>query len=280
MAEEITSLDPKMTSEAALEAILARLTRDIDRLLADFMQKPTPDVVHRSRVALRRLTTALDAFSGLVRREEAKAVRREAKDIFRRLGALRDADVYLEARGGRRGSGKLVRDVARLRKATRAELKKRAAKGFGKRLRKRLESGEMYRRGKAGRQARRMPVAELTLKAMSDAFAACDSHGVELEAMAPTNRHEFRKDMKSLRYLSEFFVPLWQGCEVAQAMAELERLQDDLGLLNDMANARKRAGPGAVPQAREVAALARADAEWARLKALAPWWEVGGAISR
>jgi len=278
MAREPEPLDAKMTSEAALETIVRRLTGDIDQLLAEFMKQPMPDVVHRTRVALRRLTTALDAFAGLVRRREARRVRRETKEIFRRLGALRDADVFLEAHRATHGTGKLSRDVARLRDETRAALKKREARGFGKRLRRQMKSGEIYKRSKPGKKARRAPVAALALQAMGAAFATCDSHGAAIAAMAPPDRHEFRKDMKSLRYLSEFFAPLWQSCRVAQAMAELERLQDDLGLLNDMANARKRAGPEAVPVREEKAALARADASWARLKGLAPWWEGAGPV--
>lgn len=124
MAETAGLIDPGMTAEAALTALVTGCALDIDRHLAQVMETAAPEGPHKTRVALRRLTTALDAFAPLLRRSAARALRREAKRIFRRLGEVRDVDVYLETLTAR-DRDRLAPEAETLREATRTALRER-----------------------------------------------------------------------------------------------------------------------------------------------------------
>ena len=53
-------------------------------------------------------------------------------------------------------------------------------------------------------------------------------------------RHEFRIDVKKLRYAIEVFKDLFDGAEVLEFVKLLKPLQDDLGYANDVRVAQGR----------------------------------------
>jgi len=265
------------SAEGVFCGICADCIGNLDRYLAEFMETASPEGPHKARVALRRLTTALDAFKPLMRKAEAKALRIRAKAIFRRLGTVRDADVYDQTKG----DGRVSSETEALREAVRTALRQRKALEFGPLIRRKLTDGTLLRSGASGLRLRNAPAAVLARAAMDDAFAAVNSHGKLLIGMDDQTRHEFRKDLKSLRYLTDFFVTPDAN---PKRFADLEALQDLLGTLNDLANARQRDNT-ARNRARkthrrgkaELGALKQADVLWARLRKAAPWWQVGSA---
>lgn len=271
MPDFAAEIAPRMTAEAALTALATDCARDIDRHLAQMMETEAPEGPHKTRVALRRLTTALDAFAPLLRRSAARDLRREAKRIFRRLGEVRDIDVYLDALPAR-DRDRLRPEAEALREATRQALRDRGALAFAPGLQKALVSAGLFRSGPTGLAARGTPVTDLARSALDAALQRCRAHGKSLKAMGTRERHEFRKDMKTLRYLTEFFASLWPAGTTDLGLAALQKLQDDLGLLNDMANARRRAGKPLGRSKAEAEATARAEAHWAALRKARPWW--------
>ena len=272
----IKAANPDPTSAEAVFCVIAGdCIGNLDRYLAEFMETASPEGPHKARVALRRLTTALDAFKPLMRKAEAKALRAGAQAIFRRLGTVRDADVYDQTKGDGRVSSK----TEALREAVRTALRRRKALEFGPLMRRKLADGTLLRSGASGLRLRWAPAPVLARAAMDQAFAAVSSHGKALTRMDDPARHEFRKDLKSLRYLTDFFaVPDTDP----GLLADLEALQNLLGALNDLANARQR-DKTARSQVRktqkrgkaEIAALKHADVLWARLRKAAPWWQAG-----
>lgn len=265
---------PQLSAEMSCETAFALLARqccdEIDRQLFVFLGSEEISGPHKARVALRRLTTALDAFAPILRRKEAARLRREAKDIFRALGEVRDADVFLDAQGG----AALARETRDLRDDIRRGLRKRKAVGFAPALMRQITDGSIYKTKAPGLAARRAPVGMLARGVLDLAWGRALAHGTDLAGMAEEARHDFRKDMKTLRYLAEFFSPLWAQTGDGQGWPRFRRmlqdLQDDLGLLNDLANARRRGrSEGAT---KEAAALERAGTAWQRLAASAPFW--------
>lgn len=260
------------SAEDVFCAILRDCVSDFDRYLAEFMESPAPEGAHKTRVALRRLTTALDAFHPLMRNSKAKALRSTAKDIFRRLGPVRDADVYHLTKPGQ--DTRAAAETATLRDTVRANLRRRGALEFGPLVLRKLTDGTLLRAGAPGQKLRAAPASVLAGAAMNRAFAAVGSHGKTLNRMDDVARHEFRKDLKSLRYLTDFFPESDTRPAVA---ADLAALQDLLGTLNDLANARQREGKSPKGKARrrgkaELAALQQADVLWTGLRKTAPWW--------
>lgn len=271
MADFAAEITPRMAAEAALTVLATACARDIDRHLAQMMETEASEGPHKTRVALRRLTTALDAFASLLRRNAAREIRREAKRIFRRLGEVRDIDVYLEALPAR-DRDRHHDEAETLRERTRQALRDRGALAFAPRLQSALAGSDLYRSGYSGLAARGQVVTDLARTALDTALRRCRAHGKSLTAMGTRERHEFRKDVKTLRYLTEFFAGLWPESQAEPALAALQDLQDDLGLLNDMANARRRAGKPLGRSRAEAEATARAEAHWAALRKARPWW--------
>lgn len=111
-------------------------------------------------------------------------------------------------------------------------------------------------------------------------------------AGSPADRHALRITLKKLRYSSEFFRSLFDEREAKRFLRRLERLQDGLGVQNDLATERlvvqqilDRAPLEQLPElARSAGFLegwsARAQAkasrklakQWARLEAMQPFW--------
>lgn len=276
MIDDPRVLGPETSCEDALDIIVAGCASDLDVHLGQFMRTPAPEGPHKARVALRRLTTALDAFGNVLKRKRTAKIRRDAKAMFRMLGEVRDADVYLARQsgnpGGLAGAETLSAEVDALRHRIRKALQKEGAVGFAQDVVQQIKGGRLFRDGAAGRTARVANVAILAAKAVGDAADACFAHGDDISHMNAVDRHEFRKDLKSLRYLSEFFVHLWPGAVAVRFLDEMQALQNELGALNDIANLRKREGRSDAHADEEADALRRADAVWDRLSRTKPWW--------
>lgn len=262
-------------SDAALSALLHEIAAEIDRQLAVFLGSELESGPHKARVALRRLTTALGVFAPILKRKAAARHRDAAKRIFRSLGHVRDADVYLAARRDSappEALAALDRETAALRLRVREELRQEKAVAFAPALLRDLAEGLLLKTGRRGLAARARPVGRLAAQALDAAWAAGLAHGRDITRLDEEARHEFRKDMKSLRYTAEFFEPLWPEETWAEFHAALQDLQDALGLLNDLAVARRKSGAKARRSADEDKALDEAEALWRRLTKAGPFW--------
>lgn len=265
--QEITA---GMTSEAALDLLLRGCVPAIDQNLALFLESDEAEGPHKSRVALRRLTTVLDGFQPLLRRKALRRTRTEAKTIFRQLGQVRDAQVFLASLDEGARSDKLVKAADRLRDKVRRDLRRRRAVSFAPSLLRDLADGSLLRRKTKGLALRQMPVEHLAAQSMDAVHAACLALGRDLSALSVENLHEFRKRMKSFRYLAEFFTPLWAQPDWPTQRRALKDIQDALGDLNDQANARAR-GATVDPQ-KALRAMRDAQKYWDILMDAPPWW--------
>lgn len=277
--DEPLPVAPGQSCDEAFRRIALPCLAEIDCQLAAYFGTEAEVGPHKCRVALRRLTTAMDAFAPILRRQQAAALRREAKEIFRILGEQRDADVYLAGLPAGRRRDKLEAETTALRDRLRERLRARKAVALAPRLRALLDNGEMFRAGEKAVIRRQEPVEEFAREVLDDAWETCRSHGRDIGSMGGRDQHEFRKDMKTLRYLAEFFAPLWDGAGTGHDSfrEEMQALQDALGLLNDLRTARakgRKPAPEAAKQAE--AALRAAQDGWDDLTARgAPWWPAG-----
>lgn len=273
--EEPLLLAHGISCEEAFRRIVLPFTAEIDAQLALFFGSDDPSGPHKARVALRRLTTALDAFAPILKKPVASDFRREAKEIFRLLGQQRDADVYLAGLTDTRKLRKVQAETDATRTALRVELRKRRAVGFAPRLRQVIETAQMFRTTPKGQARRTLPVETYANRALDEAWETCLDHGKDIARMNGRDQHEFRKDMKSLRYLAEFFAPLWPGPGQAAFHDQMQDLQDALGHLNDLRNARARGRKLSSEAERQAqATLDSAQADWSALREVPCWWPV------
>lgn len=260
-----------MTSEAALAVLLQMHVAELDAHLAFFLERDEAQGAHKSRVALRRITTVLDGFKPLFRTSAWNRARRECKAIFRQLGKVRDAEVFLAALSDAARHDKRLKAIARLRDGVRADLRKRRAIRFGQSLLQELADGALLRRKPAGLALRSMPVEQLASAALDAQHSGCIALGSrDLAELGVEELHEFRKQLKSFRYSAEFFAPLWIHPDWPRLRRDLQRVQDALGDLNDQANARLQGAMVGTTAAE--AALNAAQKYWDRVKAIPAWW--------
>lgn len=275
---ETTSPDPSgpgTTCEEAFREIVIACARALDPAMAEFLETDRESGPHKARVALRRLTTALDAFAPMLRRKEAHLLRKAAKQLFRRLGDVRDSDVFTRTHAGESGhKGRAKQNIA-LRAKVRGELRKARAVGFSGTMTKAvLPEGSLYRRSAAGRALRALPVRDFARQALDSAWACCSGYGPALSALPEDALHDFRKDMKSLRYTAEFFAGQFPVLAAPPFRDDIRAIQDALGAHNDyLVSLRLMEGDAAasIPK-REAKALARAEMLWGRMASAAPPW--------
>lgn len=274
-ATDTITLAPDMPPAAALHHLADGLTRIIDTNLAALMTDDSADPVHKARVALRRLRTALDAFAPILDDDRADALHDRARALFRLLGTVRDADVMALRFAGTDRAEKTAAHASHQRAKARKALKKKKAHGFRDAIMRRLAGKSWRQTGKKARTLRDGPMTTLAALALDRAWdKAWDralSNGSDLALMSVRAQHDLRKDLKALRYLSEFFQGLWPEAASAAFLADLRALQDDLGEVSDSATARAH-GHEKTAEPETQSATDRAAEIWSGIVARGPWW--------
>ena len=123
------------------------------------------------------------------------------------------------------------------------------------------------------------PVVELAGKALNKRSKKVSKRAHGLETLTVEQRHELRKELKTLRYAVEFFSPLYPAKRADPFQKRLKKLQAVFGDLNDAATVRAMLTGAEAPGAGDPAAQraigwvigasqARAEFGWAGAKAL------------
>lgn len=264
MTEKLT---PTLRPETAFRRIAAGCAAAFADHLAQVMASDDPEGPHKARVALRRFRSALTGFAPVIDPAARREMAGQARELFRALGRLRDADVLLAGCLDPTAVAGLAADADRIRSEVRAEMVSMQAADYAGALTLRLESKDWLRQDKRGKRWHRRGLPRLARRALDRAWEACLAHGTSLADLAPETRHELRKELKTLRYLSEYFAPFWPGPKQDRFLAHLRALQESLGTLNDQTLA-------PVPPEPAVMATLLTNAAKA-LKALVkdgPWW--------
>ncbi len=268
-----------LAADGTCEAELRRLCSDacvaLDEALVLFLSSDDVRGPHKARVALRRLTTCLDAFAPLLRSKPLSMLRGKAKTLFRKLGKVRDSDVYAADRADQPGQPTRLRQNMRLRETIRTRLRNDKAARFSQHLMSALSPGGLlFRRRPRAIALRHAPVRAFAAGLLQSLWSASLSWGPSVAAMSPSKRHQFRKTVKSLRYSIEFFSGHLSDWNMGVFRSDLRDLQDALGVLNDFDMALEIEGknsPKSLPP-REAMALAAAETLWSGLsKADLPW---------
>jgi len=271
VTDTLSKLKPNMTPGAGFRRIAAMCGDAFSTQLAQVMTDDDPEGPHRARVALRRFRAALSGFSPVIDPAARREVAGQARGLFRCLGRLRDADVLLAGCIDPAAVAGLAADADRIRAEVRAELTAMDATDFAPALQARLAGSNWQRADKRGQRWHRRGLERLGRRALGRAWHACLGHGADLATLEAEPRHELRKDLKTLRYLSEYFASFWPGGRRDRFLTHLRGLQDNLGLLNDLALARMLTDVVAVT-AEEAAALSIARRSWKSLQKTGPFW--------
>ena len=236
------------TVEQALDAIVRSCQQHWLANQASALDGTDPEGVHQGRVALRRLRSALSVFRQILPGSQLEWLREEAKWLAGELGPARDWDVFLaelldpvaKAFPDRQEIS-LLRDTAEAMRNTgydgaRTAIRSPRATAFLLALGDWLESrgwrdsaalqpdslGQAPMHGEARRQLRKRHRQVIKL-------------GRGFAALSPDARHRLRIAIKKVRYLTEFYQPLYPRKRSKPYLVALKSLQDGLGHLNDVA---------------------------------------------
>ena len=219
-------------------------------------QNPTrngnPEGVHQARVGLRRLRAAISLFGGMLLDLQSGAIKRDLKWIALELGPVRELDIFIKrvvtpavaGRSQQPGIATLTRDLRRKRREAFGRARSAIESGRFRALlldvAAWIEAGDWTRNADDLRRALRdQPIATAAAAEMERRRKKIVKRATRLAKLDPVQRHRMRIRAKKLRYAAEFFSVTFPGKKAARRrkdfIAALERLQDALGDLNDIA---------------------------------------------
>ena len=225
----------------------------IDEILTNgerILVSDAPEYTHQLRVNLRRLRTALKVFKSASRGTDLTHLSIDARNMGRVAGELRDADVlvseiYFPAVSDaycNASQGQLLDILLKYREQKRAEVRSSFENAKWSRLKLTCTLFEEAVARELNLRVGEGPgddVDVIARRALDKAWKKVRLWGKRLDELSIEERHEMRKDLKSLRYSVEFFVPLYRPKQVRPFVKKLKELQDVFGYLNDVATAER-----------------------------------------
>ena len=211
---------------------------------------PAPAHLHQLRVALRRLRTALSLFGGWASDPAAaSALESRWRDVFRRLGAARDADVLaatwlprLQAAGAPPVApaaaaadtdvGAIVRETA-----VTVLLMDTLAFSLGQAEISEEVNADENKAAKTTKTAKQAPAAAARA-VLRSAWRRAWADARQFESAPVVQQHRARKRLKRLRYALEFLAPLLPARPLKLWQRALKRAVTALGEYNDLQTAR------------------------------------------
>jgi CHAD domain-containing protein len=196
--------------------------------------------LHQSRVAVRRLRSALSMHKPLFRDGRAVALKDELRWLAGEMGKARDLDVLI----GRAGDGALADRLLKVRGDAYANavaaLESARARALMIDTVEWIETGDWLSDPKR-RDRRELPAGLFAARGLDRLRRRVKKDGRHLAKLGDEARHELRKDAKKLRYAAEFFAALndrkRERRRHKRFVSTLAALQDKLGALNDLATA-------------------------------------------
>ncbi len=280
-------LSAAMDARAALEAIAAGCLRQLHANRCGLLAHGyDAEFVHQMRVALRRLRSNLRLFLSVAPGSDLPAALTDGvRALAAALGEARDLDVFGEAVLPRlldddpAAFAPLVARAQAAREQAHANVRQAcAAPAYGELVR-RLQ--HWLRQPQSVPLDRRL--SELAPGLLESRWRRLLERGRGLRHQGPHRRHRTRICAKRMRYAADAFAPIYAEEATGPFLKALAKLQDELGLLNDLATAPRlvdRLGADTQTVARTAAwcerrtgeALARLRAGWKRCKAAEPFW--------
>jgi CHAD domain-containing protein len=237
-----TPLSPDATTGEAFRCIAMACLAQVSANAELLRIVRRPEAVHQMRVGLRRLRAAVGVFKPLLVAPERERIETELKWLAHEADAARDLDVF-------------IRDVFH---PTALAAPSPGLAALGRHLL--TARGQAYDRVLTAIASPRYallmlettawietaalpddPVAPFAAEALSRLHRQVEKRARDLTEPDPEARHHLRIRAKRLRYAAEFFADLFPARRRrARYLKSLERLQDRLGELNDLAVARDR----------------------------------------
>jgi inorganic triphosphatase YgiF len=233
------SIKPDETCGAAFAEIFRSAREQIiwNRTVA--LETDIAEGVHQLRVGLTRLRAAHRALEPLLDAPAFHQLEDDARAIARAVGELRDADVLIEdiyapvagAVSDQQGFDALLRALQAHRAAKQESARQRLRSEQWSRLLLSLVLWPAMLETDSSLQQSIEDYAQKALKRRWKKVARC---GRAIDRLEADEKHKMRRSLKKLRYMTEFFAPLFSSKEVKPFVKQLKTLQDVFGYVNDV----------------------------------------------
>lgn len=221
--------------DALLPVIRANEAGIIDDLDSEFL--------HDYRVVLRKIRSVVSLFKDVYSQEQTDALRAEFRSLMAPTGRLRDLDVYLLERADfylmvpemlHPGLDRLFAMFTAKReteqKQLSSHLKGRSYQRQINALVKQFAERKALIPGRNGRE----PAQDFACRLIWKRYRKITRIAAQITpASEDSEVHRLRIECKKLRYLIEFFGPLFESTALSAILKPLKRLQTTLGLFND-----------------------------------------------
>lgn len=225
------------TAAQALGEIMQSCIRQFRLNETLFLATRNADALHQARVALRRLRSAFSIFRPMTG-DAGMDLRTELRWLASELGEARNLDVLLKRAEG----GPLHERIAAMREAAYDDVFGTLSSVQARRLMFDVTAwaatADWSRTAGSERAANRL-ARDFAAKTLERYRRKVKRKGRNLARLDDDKRHEVRKSAKKLRYAAEFFSCLFERKVEKRRhkrfVKALEKLQDQLGALNDLA---------------------------------------------
>jgi inorganic triphosphatase YgiF len=279
----------------AFAAILRSAGEQITHNRTVVLEADVAEGPHQLRVGLTRLRAAHRALKPLLDTPAFHQLENDARTIARAVGEPRDADVLIEeiyapvagAVPDQRGFDALLSALQahRTAKQASARLCLRGDEWSRLLLSLALWSAALERDPSLQHQS----IEDYAKQALKRRWKRVANCGRAIDQLDPEEKHTMRRSLKKLRYLIEFFAPLFPSKEVKPFVKQLKTLQDVFGYVNDVRTAEQLRtiatehgeGPDCAVAAgvvlgwheeKAAEAWTHAQEEWRRLKSRGRFW--------
>jgi triphosphatase len=225
-----------MTTAAGFQAITFACLADFRHNRSVLCKGEDPEALHRLRVALRRLRSALSIFRDMLAGEKLAHVRSELRWIAAELDMARELDVLIAGTDDAGMRADLRRARARAQAGAMTALSSRRLRRLMDELVEWITHGN-WLRVPLDRRRVEQPLGAFAVQALDRCYRTVERRGQHWKRLDEQDRHRLRLAVKRLRYAAEFFGGLFPGKTAARRrkrfLAALEALQERLGDLHD-----------------------------------------------
>ncbi len=195
---------------------------------------------HQLRVGLTRLRAAHRALKPLLDTPAFHQLEDDARAIARAVGELRDADVVIEdiyapvagAVPNQQGFDALLHALQSHRAAKQGSARQCLRSGQWSRLLLSLALWPAMLETNPTLQEQ--PIEGYARQALKKRWKKVAKCGRAIERLDPEEKHKMRRSLKKLRYMTEFFAPIFPSKDVKPFVKQLKALQDIFGYVNDV----------------------------------------------
>lgn len=250
----IIGLDPTLSHNQACQKILTHHFNHFlkyETLLIDNCNKVDSDVIHDMRVTVRRIESLLCIFQFDFKASLIKLLKNSLKNIMHRLSLVRDLDVFMKNMTSYQNTLMLesvLNDeekndflfiIAYFKNQRKRAMKKiitllqsKDHAKFKEKIDHYLVDSFKHKKMTSFHKNSPYKIRHIAFSAIYKSYEVIRLRDELLTNATIDQLHDFRKDCKNLRYLLENFQEIL-GKDSAEALAEMKKIQDYLGDLND-----------------------------------------------